>query len=162
MKKAVISLLLAALMMAGGIVGASAAAPAEFASDCSSESNNVIYIKKPEKLYDTTTDSTYTVSASAKEGTQITVYKKSALDGKYRQIYFEEGKANTKVVGASGLYSVSLPLAEGANNFLLYAEGKVLEVQIVKVDITRSEQKLTDKINQISLRGLNSELSPLA
>ena len=162
MKKAVISLLLAALMMAGSIAGASAAAPAEFASDCSSESNNVIYIKKPEKLYDTTTDSTYTVSASAKEGTQITVYKKSALNGKYRQIYFEEGKVNTKVIGASGLYSVSLPLTEGANNFLLYAEGKVLEVQIVKVDITKSEQKLADKINQISLRSLNSELSPLA
>jgi hypothetical protein len=162
MKKTVISLLLAAVIMACGVIGASAAAPVEFASDCSGKSSDVIYVKRPEKLYDTTTDSTYTISATAKEGTQITVYKKNPLDGKYRQIYFEEGKLNTTKVGASGLYSVSLNLSDGANNFLLYAEGEVLEVQIVKVDITKSELRLVDKIIQLTMRSANPELSPLA
>ena len=162
MKKAVISLLLMAVMIGGSIAGAAAAAPAEFASDCSSESSGIIYVKRPEKLYDTTTDSIYTISATAKAGTQITVYKKSAIDGKYHQIYFEEGKANTTSVGASGLYSVSLNLTDGANNFLLYAEGKVLEVQIVKVDITKSVLNLTDKLSQLSIRSTSVELSPMA
>ena len=120
------------------------------------------YILSLIHIYDTTTDSTYTISATAKEGTQITVYKKNPLDGKYRQIYFEEGKLNTTKVGASGLYSVSLNLSDGANNFLLYAEGEVLEVQIVKVDITKSELRLVDKIIQLTMRSANPELSPLA
>ena len=69
MKKTVISLLLAAVIMACGVIGASAAAPAEFASDCSGKSSDVIYVKRPEKLYDTTTVSY----------THLDVYKRQSV-----------------------------------------------------------------------------------
>lgn len=131
MKKKIIALCLALTTLAtSGMVAF--AAPSTVSSGASSNTSKLVYVKKPESLYDVTYESTYTISATAKSGTDVTVYKKGS-DGKYHKI-FNKG---TVTVGASGLYSVTVSLSNGTNNFLVYAEGKAIEVQIVKVDITK-------------------------
>ena len=133
MKKALVAILLAFSVLAStGIVAF--AAPSTVSSGASGNTSGIIYVKKPETLYDVTSESTYTVSATAKRGTTVTVYKKGG-DSVYHKIY-----ARPITVGASGLYSVTLNLTNGTNNFLLYAEGRAIQVQIVRVDITKVTQ----------------------
>ncbi len=131
MKKSLIAFCLAITTLAtSGMVAF--AAPNTVGSASSGNTSKLVYVKKPASLYDVTYESTYTISATAKAGTDVTVYKKGS-DGKYHKIYSK----GTVTVGASGLYSVTVSLSNGVNNFLVYAEGKALEVQIVKVDITK-------------------------
>lgn len=140
MKKKLTAILLALSVMASSGVVAFAA-PNTVSTGAKSNANTIIYVKRPESLYDVTSDSVYTISATAKNGAKVSVYKKGS-DNQYHKIY-----TDAKTVGASGLYTVTVNLANGANNFLLYAEGKAIEVQIVKVAITKSSGNNTSESN---------------
>jgi hypothetical protein len=154
MKKKLTALFLAFSVLAStGMVAF--AAPATVNTGTKSTTNSIIYVKKPETLYDVTSEATYTVSATAKSGTTVTVYKKGS-DSQYHKIF-----TNAVTVGASGLYSVTVNLTNGTNNFLLYAEGKAIEVQIVKVDITRATQSL-NSATKFAFSSANRSSKPLA
>jgi len=154
MKKTLTALFLAVSILAStGVVAL--AAPASVSTGAKGNTSSIIYVKKPETLYDVTSEATYTVFATAKNGTTVTVYKKGS-DSQYHKIY-----ANAVTVGASGLYSVTLNLTNGTNHFLLYAEGKAIEVQIVKVDITRATGSYNTQ-NKFAISSAKSSTKPLA
>lgn len=115
----------------------------------SGNSNSLIYIKRPASLTATTSERTYTVTAAGQPGVDVTIYRRSNLDGIYYRV-FQGGYMLESSIGASGVYVVSIELVEGGNKMIVYAEN-ANERQIIKIDITRLSQSQLDRINGLSV-----------
>ncbi len=109
----------------------------------------LMFIKRPETLSASTSDKTYTISASVKEGCVVKVYRKNASGG--YDVIHQNGAALVSKVGASGFYSVSVVLNEGDNNLMVTADAGNGVVQEEKITIKRIGRSTLDKLSQITL-----------
>ncbi len=131
------------------------AAPTKIADNYyGGNSDSLLTVKKPATLSATTSERTYTVTAAGKPGVDVTVYRKSKLDGQFYRV-FQNGYFLSSTIGASGVYVVSIELLDGGNTMLLYAENET-ERQIIKIDITRLSKTQLDRINNLSVGDLFS------
>ena len=148
MKK--ISLCLAAVMIITFMLGVGAyAAPYALSGNEVSTSDSLLYIKKPASHSAVTSERSYTVSAVGVPGVDVTVFRKSSLDGRFYRV-FQRGYALSGKVGASGVYVVSIELLEGGNKMIVYAENSV-ERQVIKIDITRLSAMQLERIRSLSI-----------
>lgn len=130
------------------------AAPTQISPDATGNTDSLITIKKPASLTATTSERTYTVTAAGKPGVEVTVYRRSKLDGQFYRV-FQNGYFLSGTIGASGVYVVSIELIDGGNKMLVYAENEN-ERQIIKIDITRLSKSQLDRINNLSVGDLFS------
>lgn len=141
--------LISALLIA---VTCAAAVPcvgyAEFANTISlyekGNSNDIIYIKRPESHSASTSDRTYTISAIGEQGTKIKVYKYNPATGVCAKI------KNETYIGASGLYSVVVDLPDNENIFVVTAENN-RGSQAVRIDINKIKKSTIDKLRNVTV-----------
>lgn len=105
---------------------------------------DIITIKRPESLSASTSDKTYTISATGTQGTRIKVYK---LD-----TYENVGKLVTaeRSIGASGLYSTVVDLSNDSNTFIVYAENSTGS-QIVNININKIKKSTIDRLKSLTV-----------
>lgn len=107
-------------------------------------SNDIIYIKRPESLLATTSDRTYTISAVGQQGTKIKVYKYNP-NTKVCEII-----KNETSIGASGLYSVVVDLPSDENIFMVTAESQKGQ-QAVRIDIDKIKKSTIDRLKSVTV-----------
>ncbi len=154
MKKKLTIALCLVLALTSILSAAAFAAPTKISENATGNSDSLITIKKPANLTATTSERTYTVTAAGKPGVEVTVYRKSKLDGQFYRV-FQNGYFLSGTIGASGVYVVSIELIDGGNKMLVYAENEN-ERQIIKIDITRLSKSQLDRINNLSVGDLFS------
>ena len=147
MKKRLIALLLA--IMAVLCVQFSVFAEYETSIPLSAQGNssNLIYIKKPRSLSGSTSDKTYTISATGTKDTKVRVYRLTS--GENCELIKSE-----KQIGASGLFSTVVSLPESNNTFVIYAENGSSN-QVVKVQISKVKKSTVDKLKNVTVNVLN-------
>lgn len=106
--------------------------------------NDLIYIKRPESCYASTSDRTYTISAVGSAGTRIKIYKYNAATGAYALV-----KGETQI-GASGLYSTVVDLDSTSNSFKVYA-ANAYDDQVVNISINKIKKSTVDKLKGITV-----------
>lgn len=107
--------------------------------------SDLIYIKRPESHSASTSDKTYTISATGSQGTTIKVYKYNSSTGTASII-----KGGTKI-GASGLYSVVVDLSDNSNTFVVTAEDGNGGEQKVQITISKIKKSTMDKLKGITV-----------
>lgn len=106
--------------------------------------SDIITIKRPESLAASTSDKTYTISATGASGTKIKVYKYSPQE--------KVGKLITgdRFIGASGLYSTVVDLNDYNNTFIVYAENST-GTQIVRININKIKKSTVDRLKNLTV-----------
>lgn len=107
-------------------------------------SQGLIYIKKPESCNASTSDKTYTLSAVGTPGTVVSIYKYNASANSY--ILIKDDIA----IGSSGLYSMVVDLDDNSNSFRVFAQNGDA-VQVVNIEINKIKQSTIDKLKGISV-----------
>ena len=130
MKKRFISLILALLVVFSVQYASFAAYENSIPISAQGNSSNLINIKRPKSLSGSTSDKTYTISATGLQNTKVRVYRLGEND--VCTIIKAE-----RQIGASGLFSTVVDLPESNNTFVIYAENgssnQVVKIQISKV-----------------------------
>ena len=153
MKKKISVVLCLTLALLTILSVAAMAAPTKVPANYNSgNSSSLLSVKKPATLTATTSERTYTVTAAGKPGVDVTVYRKSKLDGQFYRV-FQNGYFLSSTIGASGVYVVSIELLDGGNTMLLYAENEN-ERQVIRIDITKLSKSQLDRINNLSVGDL--------
>ena len=148
MKKKIISLLIAALMLFSINVVSFAAYETQIPVTAQGNSTDLIYIKRPQTLSASTSDRTYTISAVGPMGTNIRVYKQVPGTD-----YCEIIKSSQKI-GASGLYSTVVDLTHDSNKFVVYAENGATD-QVVTIEISKVKKSTVEKLKSVTVNILN-------
>lgn len=105
---------------------------------------DVVTIKRPESLSASTSDKTYTISATGAQGTKIKVYKLDTSDNIGKLVTAERS------IGASGLYSTVVDLNNDNNTFILYAEN-ASGSQVVNISINKIKKSTIDRLKSLTV-----------
>ncbi|MBR4173357.1 MAG: hypothetical protein IKR46_03190 [Clostridia bacterium] len=147
MKKRFISLILALLVVFSVQYASFAAYETSIPVSAQGNSNNLIYVKRPRSLAGSTSDKTYTISATGMQNTKVRVYR--LVDNDTCELVKAERK-----IGASGLFSTVLDLPANSNTFIIYAENGAND-QVVKVQISKVKKSTVDKLRSVTVNVLN-------
>ena len=147
MKKKFMSLILALLVVFSVQYASFAAYETSIPLSAQGNSSNLIYIKRPRSLAGSTSDKTYTISATGMQNTMVRVYRLTGNDT------CELIKAERKI-GASGLFSTVVDLPENNNTFIIYAENGSSD-QVVKIQISKVKKSTVDKLRSVTVNVLN-------
>ena len=107
-------------------------------------SNDIIYIKRPESHSASTSDRTYTISAVGAAGTAIKIYKYNASSDVCKLI------KDTTYIGASGFFSTVVNLNEDNNVFMVYAENKWGN-QVTRIDISKIKKSTVNRLKNVKV-----------
>lgn len=106
--------------------------------------SDIITIKRPESLSASTSDKTYTISATGAQGTKIKVYKYIPSENIGKLVI------NERAIGASGLYSSVLDLTSDSNTFIVYAENQYGS-QVVRIGINKIKKSTIDRLKSLTV-----------
>lgn len=148
MKKKIISLLIAAMMLFSISSVAFAAYETQIPLSALGNSSSLVFIKRPQTLSASTSDKTYTISAVGPKGTVIRIYK--LVPG---TDYCQLVKAEQEI-GASGLYSTVVDLTNDQNTFVVYAENGSTN-QVVKIEISKVKKSTVERLKSVTVNILN-------
>ncbi len=148
MKKKIISIMLAALMLFALPCVSHAAYETSIPLNAQGNTSDLIYIKRPQSHSASTSDKTYTLSAVGASGTNIRVYRYSSGENICKLI------KSSKQIGASGLYSTVVDLPGSSNTFVVYAENGSSN-QVVKIEISKVKRSTVDKLKNATVNILN-------
>ncbi|MBR4720532.1 MAG: hypothetical protein IK057_02085 [Clostridia bacterium] len=147
MKKRFLSLILALLVVFSVQYASFAAYETSIPLNAQGNSSNLIYIKRPRSLSGSTSDKTYTISATGLQNTKVRVYRLTGND------VCELIKAE-RLIGASGLFSTVVDLPDSSNTFVIYAENGASD-QVVKIQISKVKKSTVDKLRSVTVNVLN-------
>lgn len=148
MKKKIISLLIAAIMLFSISSVAFAAYETHIPLSAQGNSTSLVYIKRPQTLSASTSDKTYTISAVGPKGTTIRIYRQIPGTDMCQLVKAEQQ------IGASGLYSTVVDLTNDSNTFIVYAENGASD-QVVKIEISKVKKSTVDKLKSVTVNILN-------
>lgn len=148
MKKRIVSILIAALMLFAAPYSAFAAYETSIPVTVQGSSQDLIYIKRPQSHSASTSDKTYTISAVGASGTTVRVYRYDAASGACKLI------KSAKQIGASGLFSTVVDLPDTNNIFVVYVEKNGYD-QAVKIQISKVKKSTVDKLKNVTVNILN-------
>ncbi len=148
MKRKLISMLLALLVLFTVPCVSYAAYETSIPLSAQGSSSNLIYIKRPQSHSASTSDKTYTISAVGSAGTTVRVYRYSPADNTCVLI------KSAKQIGASGLYSTVVDLPNSSNTFVVYAEKGGYD-QVVQIQISKVKKSTVDKLKSVTVNILN-------
>ncbi len=106
--------------------------------------SDIITIKRPESLSASTSDKTYTISATGASGTTVTVYKYSPSENIGKLV------TGSRQIGASGLYSTVVDLTDDSNTFIVYAENSSGS-QVVRIGINKIKKSTVDRLKSVTV-----------
>ncbi len=106
--------------------------------------SDIITIKRPESLFASTSDKTYTISATGAQGTKIKVYKLNPAENAGKLVTAERS------IGASGLYSTVVDLNNDSNTFIVYAENSSGS-QVVNISINKIKKSTIDRLKSLTV-----------
>lgn len=106
--------------------------------------SDILTIKRPESLFASTSDKTYTISATGAQGTRIKVYKLDTSDNIGKLVTAE------RAIGASGLYSTVVELNNDNNTFIVYAENSTGS-QVVNISINKIKKSTIDRLKSLTV-----------
>ena len=106
--------------------------------------SDIITIKRPESLSASTSDKTYTISATGAQGTTVKVYKYNASAGVGKLVTAQ------RQIGASGLYSTVVDLNDDNNIFIVYAENSSGS-QVTRITINKIKKSTVDKLKSVTV-----------
>lgn len=106
--------------------------------------SDIITVKRPESLSASTSDKTYTISATGAQGTRIKVYKYIPSENVAKLVVSE------RAIGASGLYSSVLDLTSDSNTFIVYAENQSGS-QVVRIGINKIKKSTIDRLKNLTV-----------
>lgn len=121
-----------------------AAYGATIPADASGTRTDIITIKRPESLSASTSDKTYTISATGSQGTSIKIYKYSYAENVGKLVTPE------RKIGASGLYSSVVELNDDNNTFIVYAENAGGS-QVVRIGINKIKKSTVDRLKSLTV-----------
>lgn len=147
MKKRFLSLILALLVVFSVQCVSFAAYETSIPVSAQGNSSNLIYIKRPRSLAGSTSDKTYTISATGVQNTTVKVYR--LTEGDMCELIKPERK-----IGASGLFSTVVDLPDSNNTFVIYAENGASN-QVVKIQISKVKKSTVDKLRSVTVNVLN-------
>ena len=147
MRKRFLSLLLAVLVVFSAQCISFAAYETSIPLSAQGNSANLISIKRPRSLAGSTSDKTYTISATGVQNTTVKVYRLGEND------VCDIIKAERKI-GASGLFSTVVDLPENNNTFIIYAENGASN-QVVKIQISKVKKSTVDMLKSVTVNVLN-------
>lgn len=148
MKKSLISMLLAIMVLFSVPCVSFAAYEASIPLTAQGSSTDLIYIKRPQSHSASTSDKTYTISAVGSAGTTVRIYKHDPSTGNCNLL------KSAKQIGASGLYSTVVDLPDSNNTFIVYAEKGGAD-QVVKIQISKVKKSTVDKLKNVTVNILN-------
>ena len=148
MKKRIISILIAALMLFSVQSISFAAYESQIPVTASGNSTELIYIKRPQTLSASTSDRTYTISAVGPQGTTIRIYRQ--VPGTDNCLIIKAAQQ----IGASGLYSTVVDLPNDSNTFIVYAENGATN-QVVDIEISKVKKSTVEKLKSVTVNILN-------
>ncbi len=148
MKKRLISIMLALMVVFTIPCVSQAAYETSIPITAQGNSSSLIYIKRPRSLAASTSDKTYTISATGAQGTTVRVYKQTPGQNDCALI------KSAKKIGASGLYSTVVDLSSSSNTFVVYAENGG-NSQVVKINISKVKQSTVDRLKNATVNILN-------
>ncbi|MBQ8636714.1 MAG: hypothetical protein IJ423_01810 [Clostridia bacterium] len=105
---------------------------------------DILTIKRPESLSASTSDKTYTISATGAQGTRVKVYKLDTVNNIGKLVTPE------RAIGASGLYSTVVDLSNDSNTFIVYAENSTGS-QIVNISINKIKKSTIDRLKSLTV-----------
>ncbi|MCH5184687.1 MAG: hypothetical protein J1F64_01050 [Oscillospiraceae bacterium] len=144
MKKLLTAVLIASAVIMTAVPVSYASYGPSMPSEIHTNSQGLIYIKKPESCSASTSDKTYTISAVGTPGTVVSVYKYNASSGLYILV------KDDVVIGSSGLYSMVVDLDDNSNSFRVYAQNGYSN-QTVNIEINKIKQSTINKLKGISV-----------
>ncbi len=147
MKKRFMSLILAVLVVFSVQYASFAAYENSIPISAQGNSTNLISIKRPKSLSGSTSDKTYTISATGLQNTKVRVYRLGA--GDVCTLIKSE-----RQIGASGLFSTVVDLPDSNNTFVIYAENGASN-QVVKIQISKVKKSTVDKLKSVTVNVLN-------
>lgn len=147
MKKKLVSLFLALLVVFSCAPLTFAQYETSIPANALGNSSNLIYIKRPQSLNGSTSDKTYTISAIGTPNTKVRVYQLGANN------VFDIVKSE-KQIGASGLFSTVVELPKSKNTFIVYAENGG-STQVVKLQISKVKKSTVEKLKNVTVNVLN-------
>ena len=106
--------------------------------------SDIITIKRPESLSASTSDKTYTISATGAQGTRIKVYKYSPSENVGKLVTAQ------RQIGASGLYSTVVDLNDDSNTFIVYAENGAGS-QVTRISINKIKKSTIDRLKSVTV-----------
>ncbi len=148
MKRKIISMMLALLVLFSVPCVSYAAYETSIPLTAQGSSSNLIYIKRPQSHSASTSDKTYTISAVGSAGTSVKVFRYSPDDNTCVLI------KSAKQIGASGLYSTVVDLPASSNTFVVYAE-KDGQDQVVQIQISKVKKSTVDRLKSVTVNILN-------
>ena len=107
-------------------------------------SEDIIYIKRPESHSASTSDRTYTISAVGAAGTAIKIYKYNPSADVCQLI------KSTTYIGASGFFSTVVNLNEDNNVFMVYAENASGN-QVTRIDISKIRKSTVNRLKNVKV-----------
>lgn len=147
MKRRFISLILALLVVFSVQYASFAAYETSIPINAQGNSSSLIYIKRPRSLSGSTSDKTYTISATGTQNTKVRVYRQNGNDTC-------ELIKSERQIGASGLFSTVVDLPDSNNTFVIYAENGTSN-QVVKIQISKVKKSTVDKLRSVTVNVLN-------
>ena len=148
MKKKLLSILLALLVLLPAQCVSYAAYESSIPLTAQGNAVDLIYIKRPQSHSASTSDKTYTISAVGSAGTNVRIYKYSPLDDTCHLI------KPLKQIGASGLYSTVVDLPDSNNTFVVYADNGAND-QVVTIQISKVKKSTVDRLKSVTVNILN-------
>lgn len=124
------------------------AAPNSIRGDVGSTRYGLVSLKAPQYVVSTTTNERLAISATAPQGTTITVYKLNSATGLYNKVYFN-GAPVEAVVGPTRLFAGQVILNSGLNKFIIRGEAQDGSATVVRFDVTLLNKDFMSRIKSV-------------
>ncbi len=134
------------LLILGGI--SAFASPDTLPGDVVTTKEGLVYVKAPELESSSTTNAKLAISATASEGTVVTVYKYNFDTGLYEKLWMNDAPVEA-TVGPSLLYVAQVDLTPGLNKFLVRGAWDENTYAVARFEVNLLNEDFMDRIKGI-------------
>jgi len=124
------------------------AAPEVLSPDVTSTASGLVTLKAPEQLSTSTTNKKLPISATAPQGTTVTVYRYNYATGNYHKIWMGENPVEA-VIGSTMLFAGQVDLNSGLNKFIIRGGWDDYNYTVEKFDVNVLNEGFMDRIKGI-------------
>ena len=124
------------------------AAPEILPETVESTAEGLVTLKAPEQLASSTTNKKLPISATAPQGSTVTVYRYNTTTGQYHKIWNGEA-AMESVIGSTMLFAGQVDLDAGKNKFLIRGGWNEEIYTVTKFEVTVLNEGFMDRIKGV-------------
>ena len=124
------------------------ASPDLLPGDITSTAPGIVVLKAPEQLMSSTTNRKLPISATAPQGTLVSVYRYNYSTGFYQKIYHDDMPLEA-VVGSTTLFAGQVDLTSGMNKFLIRGAIDDNTYSVVSFEVNALNEGFMDRIKGV-------------